>query len=209
MQLISKQGRDALTSLRKDETIVILPADKGRITVAEITTSNKAKTMVDITAKHSQYLRELVVDPNKCTVRWAKARAQVVLSEDLFKAVAKYQDLREDIRKHTELLSPKGEVFQVAKIGAMQAAKQTSSLLPLCHQVPLTHISTDVWFEDGSVWIESTSKAVAQSTGVEMEALTSVSVAALSVYDMLKSFKIGRIVIAQIELVEKHGGTSE
>ncbi|TGZ68713.1 hypothetical protein CRM22_004109 [Opisthorchis felineus] len=178
--------------------------------VAEITTSNKEKTMVDITAKHSQYLRELVVDPNKCMVRWAKARAQVVLSEDLLETIAKFQkNLKEDIRKHTELLSPKGEVFQVAKTGAIQAAKQTSSLLPLCHQVPLTHISTDVWFEDGSVWIESTSKAVAQSTGVEMEALTSVSVAALSVYDMLKSFKIGRIVIAQIELVEKHGGRSE
>ncbi|CAH8531072.1 unnamed protein product [Schistosoma rodhaini] len=106
-----------------------------------------------------------------------------------------------------ELLTPKGDVFTVARLAGIQAAKQTSNIIPLCHQVPLSHISVDIGYRLGKIHIQSQVKAVGQSTGVEMEALTAVSVAALTVYDMLKPLQKGPIIIEKIELLEKLGGS--
>ncbi len=102
----------------------------------------------------------------------------------------------------------KGDVLTVAQIAGIQAAKRTSELIPLCHPLPLTHVEVrlDLDFQLPGVRIEATVKTTGK-TGVEMEALTAVSVAALTVYDMVKAVeKTGRI--ENIRLVEKHGGQS-
>ena len=80
----------------------------------------------------------------------------------------------------------KGDVLSVARVAGIQAAKQTQQLIPLCHQIPLTKVSVDFHVEDGGIRIEAMAKTVAK-TGVEMEALTAVTVAALTIYDMCKA----------------------
>jgi len=105
-------------------------------------------------------------------------------------------------------LMKKGDVLTVAQIAGIQAAKKTSELIPLCHPIPLTSIDVSVEVDDGlpGVQIRAQVKTTGK-TGVEMEALTAVSVAALTVYDMVKAVeKTGRI--QNIRLVEKHGGRS-
>ncbi len=102
----------------------------------------------------------------------------------------------------------KGDVLTVAQIAGIQAAKRTSELIPLCHPLPLTHIEVNLEVDSQlpGVRIEATVKTTGK-TGVEMEALTAVSVAALTVYDMVKAVeKTGHI--ENIRLVEKHGGLS-
>ncbi len=102
---------------------------------------------------------------------------------------------------------PKGEGLPVAKIAGIQAAKETARLIPLCHQVPLTSVSLEFGpHGDAGVEILATARCIAR-TGVEMEALTAVSVAALTIYDMCKALCRGA-VIGPIELVAKSGGRS-
>jgi len=81
---------------------------------------------------------------------------------------------------------PKGDALTVARIAGIQAAKRTSDLVPLCHPLPLTAVEVDLAVADDGVSIEAVAETIAQ-TGVEMEALTAVSVAALTVYDMAKA----------------------
>ncbi|MGV3534146.1 MAG: cyclic pyranopterin monophosphate synthase MoaC, partial [Chthoniobacteraceae bacterium] len=97
---------------------------------------------------------------------------------------------------------PKGDVLTVARIAGIQAAKRTAELIPLCHQLPLSSVAVDFSLEAESVRIVAEARTVAQ-TGVEMEALTAVSVAALTVYDMCKAVDKG-MVIDRIRVVEKH-----
>lgn len=99
----------------------------------------------------------------------------------------------------------KGDVLEVARLAGIQAAKRTGELIPLCHPLPITAVSVDFAFiDDTSLTIEATVKTVGR-TGVEMEALTAVSVAALTIYDMVKSTDRG-VVIERIRLEEKTGG---
>ncbi|REK18647.1 MAG: cyclic pyranopterin monophosphate synthase MoaC [Planctomycetota bacterium] len=101
----------------------------------------------------------------------------------------------------------KGDVLEVARLAAVMAAKQTSNLIPLCHQVPLDTVELAFDFPDAQhVVIEATAKATAR-TGVEMEALMAVSVAALTIYDMCKAVDRD-MVVEQIQLEEKSGGRS-
>lgn len=100
----------------------------------------------------------------------------------------------------------KGNVFEVARIGAIQAAKKTAELIPLCHPLPLSNVVVDLSLKANFVLIRAEVTAEAK-TGVEMEALTAVSVAALVVYDMCKGIDKG-IEIGPIELLEKVGGKS-
>jgi cyclic pyranopterin monophosphate synthase len=105
-------------------------------------------------------------------------------------------------------LMKKGDVLTVAQIAGIQAAKRTSELIPLCHPIPIHQISVELEVDEAlpGVKIEARVKTTGK-TGVEMEALTAVSVAALTVYDMVKAVeKTGRI--QNIRLVEKHGGVS-
>ena len=102
----------------------------------------------------------------------------------------------------------KGDVLTVAQIAGITAAKRTSDLIPLCHPLPLTHIDVDLSLEQHlpGVRITATVKTTGK-TGVEMEALTAVSVAALAIYDMAKAAE-KTMKIQNIRLIEKHGGRS-
>ena len=96
---------------------------------------------------------------------------------------------------------PKGDALTVARIAGIQAAKRTSELVPLCHPLPLTVVEVDLVVDDDGVAIEAAAETTAQ-TGVEMEALTAVSVAALTVYDMAKAIDKA-MTLSEITLVEK------
>jgi cyclic pyranopterin monophosphate synthase len=102
--------------------------------------------------------------------------------------------------------APKGDVISTARIAGIQAAKRTSDLIPLCHPLPLSFadVRIEVDAAAGVVTIEAEARTSAQ-TGVEMEALTAASVAALTVYDMVKGIERG-VEIAEIVLLEKTGG---
>ncbi|KRW62574.1 cyclic pyranopterin monophosphate synthase MoaC [Pseudomonas sp. TTU2014-080ASC] len=102
---------------------------------------------------------------------------------------------------------PKGDVFAVARIAGIQAAKKTSDLIPLCHPLMLTSVKVELQAEgDDAVRITARCKLTGQ-TGVEMEALTAASVAALTIYDMCKAVDRG-MQIEQVRLLEKLGGKS-
>ena len=127
------------------------------------------------------------------TRRRAVARATVTMAPQVAAAIA-------------DGSMTKGDVLGVARIAGIQAAKRTSELIPLCHPLPVTKVSVDLRVEGPAVLIEATVETVGQ-TGVEMEALTAASVAALTVYDMCKSADRG-MVISGVALWEKSGGAS-
>jgi cyclic pyranopterin phosphate synthase len=128
------------------------------------------------------------------TSRSATARSVVELPPPAVAVLARGGDTR------------KGNVLQVARIAGIQAAKRTSDLIPLCHPLPLTGIDLDLTLEGDRLVITATVRCTGP-TGVEMEALTAVSVAALTVYDMLKAVSHD-LVISRTELVNKYGGKS-
>ncbi|MBZ0284882.1 MAG: cyclic pyranopterin monophosphate synthase MoaC [Anaerolineae bacterium] len=112
----------------------------------------------------------------------------------------------ETLRLIREGALKKGDVLMVARLAGIMAAKKTSDLIPLCHPLPLTHIDVDLTLDESAnaVRISATARTVGK-TGVEMEALTAVSVAALTVYDMAKA--VDRAMrLSDIRLVEKRGG---
>ncbi len=102
----------------------------------------------------------------------------------------------------------KGDILTVAQVAGIMGAKRTSDLIPLCHPLPLTHVEVEFALRDDlpGVEITATARTVAQ-TGVEMEALTAVSVAALTIYDMAKAVE-KTMRLTNIRLVRKHGGQS-
>jgi cyclic pyranopterin monophosphate synthase len=105
----------------------------------------------------------------------------------------------ETSRRLSEL--PKGDALVTAQVAGIMAAKRTSELIPLCHPLPLSHIDVSLTVEDGSVRITAIVETTAQ-TGVEMEALTAVSVAALTLYDMAKAVD-SQMSVSEVTLVEK------
>ena len=114
----------------------------------------------------------------------------------------------ETIRKISADEMGKGDVLTTAKIAGISAAKRTGDLIPMCHPIPLTHVEIDLTLNEDEGRIGILAAAVASGkTGVEMEALTAVSVTALTIYDMCKA--VDRTMeIASILLVEKQGGKS-
>lgn len=100
----------------------------------------------------------------------------------------------------------KGDVLTVARLAGIMGAKRTSELIPLCHPLPLTKIGVELWLDEdaNAVRIQATARTVGK-TGVEMEALTAVNVAALTVYDMAKAVDRG-MRISDVRLLEKRGG---
>jgi cyclic pyranopterin monophosphate synthase len=135
--------------------------------------------------------RMVDVGAKDVTDRRAVARAVVRMSADTAAAVARGD-------------APKGEVLSTARIAGIQAAKQTSALIPLCHPLPLSFVDVRIDVRDGLVEIEAEVRTSAQ-TGVEMEAMTAASVAALTVYDMVKGLERG-VEIAEVVLLAKSGG---
>ena len=101
---------------------------------------------------------------------------------------------------------PKGDPLETARIAGIQAAKKTAELIPLCHPLPLTHLDISIEVIDTGARIEAIAKTKAE-TGVEMEAMTAVSVAALALYDMCKAVEKG-ISLGPVRLLEKSGGKS-
>lgn len=135
------------------------------------------------------------VGQKQITQREAVAYGEVAMSAETFALIAK--------KGHK-----KGDVLAVARIAGIQAAKSCSSLIPLCHPLMLTSIDVDFDLESKSNTVKLTSRCkVNGQTGVEMEALTAVSVAALTIYDMCKAVDKG-MIIAEIKLLEKSGGKS-
>jgi cyclic pyranopterin monophosphate synthase len=134
--------------------------------------------MVDVSAKAE-------------TRREAVAAAFVELSEAVLKALPE---------------NPKGNPLEVARFAGIQAAKQTSSLIPMCHPLALSFVDVQASIVAGGVSIEATAATVA-GTGVEMEAMVAASVAALTVYDMTKALDKG-IRIRDVVLLRKSGGKS-
>ncbi len=100
----------------------------------------------------------------------------------------------------------KGDPLQAARLAGIMAAKRTADLIPLCHPLPLAHVDVRIASLDDGYQIEATARTSAQ-TGVEMEALTAVSVAALTIYDMVKAVDKA-MVIGEIRLLSKRGGRS-
>src|SRR5256886_4475479 len=127
------------------------------------------------------------------TVRVARAEAFVEMSAETVKLLR-------------DRAMPKGDPLEVARIAGIQAGKKTSELIPLCHPLPLTHLDISIQVTDSGARIESVAKTKAE-TGVEMEALTAASVAALTLYDMCKAVEKG-ISIGPVRLLEKSGGES-
>jgi cyclic pyranopterin phosphate synthase len=129
------------------------------------------------------------------TERWAVAKGNVLFSKTTLK-IAQAGDLK------------KGDLRAVAEIAGVLAAKRTSELIPLCHPLFLSNIDVKVAFVEALPGVEITACVKTKApTGVEMEALTAVSVAALTIYDMVKAVEKGAR-ISDIHLVEKHGGQS-
>jgi MoaE-MoaD fusion protein len=137
--------------------------------------------------------RMVDVSGKAVTERRARAEAVVLMAPETARAVACGDSL-------------KGDVLGTARIAAIQAAKRTAELIPLAHPLPLTHIDVDFGIHADSGRIEiSTSAQTADRTGVEMEAMTAASVAALTIYDMTKGIERG-VEIASVRLLEKSGG---
>lgn len=139
--------------------------------------------------------RMVDVGAKEITDRTARAEAIVVMARAAFDALAAGA-------------LKKGDALGVARVAGIMAAKRTSDLIPLCHPLPITSVSVD--FEllspRAAVRVEAAVK-VSGRTGVEMEAMTAASVAALTIYDMCKAIDKG-IVIEQVRLLEKSGGKS-
>jgi cyclic pyranopterin monophosphate synthase len=138
-------------------------------------------------------IRMVDVGAKPVTTRAAEASGFVQMAES---TVAAVRDRR----------TPKGDPLETARLAGIMAAKRTGELIPLCHPLALTHADVRITLEEDGARITAIASTSAQ-TGVEMEALTAVSVAALTIYDMLKAIDRG-MVIGEIRLERKSGGRS-
>lgn len=143
-------------------------------------------------------LRMVDVSEKRVTDRKATARSTVFLGHHVIQQIKAGSD-------HLK----KGDVVTVSKVAGVQAAKKTSQLIPLCHQIPLSHVHLKIDLDEhsGHAVLECTARATSQ-TGVEMEALTGVTVASLTLYDMCKSLN-RHIEIREVILISKTGGKSD
>ncbi len=139
-------------------------------------------------------VRMVDVSSKAPTERIARAEALVVLGDEVAALV----------REHGGV--GKGPVLETARLAGIQAAKRTGELIPLCHPISLDHVEVDLHLLDDTVHIQTLARATGR-TGVEMEALTAASVAALAVYDMVKAASKA-VEIGPIRLLEKSGGKS-
>lgn len=152
--------------------------------------------MKKLTHINEQGKAEMVdVSTKKTTVRIAEAYGQVIVSPSLYKKIK---------ANNVE----KGDVLTTAKIAGIQAGKKTSELIPLCHNIFISKLNINFNLNDNNNLIEIFSYAKTEGvTGIEMEALTAVSIAALTIYDMCKAYDKS-IIISEIKLLKKSGGKS-
>lgn len=136
------------------------------------------------------------ISDKNVTARTAKAAGFVQMSRPTLELIEKR-------------LLPKGDLFQIAKIAGIMAAKRNAELIPMCHPLALSFIDVSIELDYGACGVRINSEIRLEGkTGAEMEALTAVSVAALTVYDMCKAVDKG-MVIGDIKLIEKKGGKSD
>ena len=137
------------------------------------------------------------VGEKKVTKRVAKARSVIVVDEVI---IAQLSD--------NDIQTKKGPVFQTAILAGVMGAKKTSDLIPLCHPLGLDNCQVSIYINsDNEIVVDCTASLTAK-TGVEMEALTGASIAALTIYDMCKAFS-HNIIIKETKLMEKTGGKSD
>jgi cyclic pyranopterin phosphate synthase len=136
-------------------------------------------------------IRMVDVSAKEITIRRAVASGKVLLSRETL----------ETLQTHS---TPKGDPLEIARIAGIMAAKKTSDLIPLCHQINLSKVNVTAEIVEDGIAINAEARTNAQ-TGVEMEALTAVSIAALTIYDMLKAIQRD-IRITDIHLESKTGG---
>jgi len=200
VRAIPWQGSGDLAAFAKANCFLVVPEDAERLSAGEVVRvlllfpedysrvqSEPQLSHYDETGKASM----VDVSAKQQTRRTATATAFVELSVAVLAALP---------------ANPKGNPLEVARFAGIQAAKRTSELIPMCHPLALTHVNVEVEIADGGVRIAATVAAVGP-TGVEMEALTAASVAALTVYDMTKALDKG-IVIREVRLESKAGGKS-
>ena len=141
-------------------------------------------TMVDVTDK-------------KVTARTAVARATMVLTDEIMAAFTQ-----------NDIQTKKGPVFQTAILAGIMGAKKTSDLIPLCHPLGLDKCQVEININEANEIVIDCTAKITSKTGVEMEALTGASIAALTIYDMCKGFSHD-IIIKEIKLLKKTGGKSD
>ncbi len=152
--------------------------------------SNKKKSLTHLNDRGEMHMVDIAA--KEVTVRQAIAQSKVRMNK------AAHQALKTG--------SPKGDVFAAARLAGILAAKKTADLIPLCHPLGLTHIDVEIELRANHVDIRVVAEN-AGKTGVEMEAMTAASVAALTIYDMLKALDRG-MTIEQVRLLKKSGGKS-
>ncbi len=133
------------------------------------------------------------VSDKEITSRTAIASGKVLLNQETLEAI-------------TNQTNPKGNPLEIARIAGIMGAKKTSELIPLCHQINLSKVNVHAEIKEFGIYLQAVAKTTSQ-TGVEMEALTAVSVAALTIYDMCKAVQKD-IQITEIQLESKMGGKS-
>lgn len=134
------------------------------------------------------------VGEKKITKRIAKARSIVVLDEEILEKL-----------QNDEIHTKKGPVFQTAIIAGVMASKRTGELIPLCHPLGLENCQISIVLNENKEVVIECTASLTGKTGVEMEALTGASIAALTIYDMCKAFS-HNIIIKETRLIEKTGG---
>lgn len=158
--------------------------DNSTKSFSHINADNNLPAMVDVSDK-------------QVTRRLARAQSTVVLGPEIIAAMT-----------GNDIQTKKGPVFQTAIIAGTMAAKKTADLIPLCHPLALEDLKIDIQVKDDSAVVIECTAVITSKTGVEMEALTGASVAALTIYDMCKAFSHD-IVIKETKLTEKTGGKSD
>lgn len=145
---------------------------------------------------HSGNPRMVDVSLKAATHRTARAQATIRVSKEILSQI-----------KNQDLITKKGSVFQTAMLAGVMGAKKTSELIPLCHPLSMENCQVDIHVKNNKIVID-TLATITGKTGVEMEALTSASVAALTIYDMCKALSHD-IIIEEIKLMEKTGGKKD
>ena len=185
--LIAQQGRDAVIDSKYKDN------DKSRDGISEVDGKGESGRLTHIDANGNASMVDVGRKPD--THRIAMATGRVRLNDATYRLLV-------------ENRMAKGDVLTVAQVAGIMAAKQTSRLIPLCHNIPITKVDVRLELEPetSSVVIRCIAETFGK-TGIEMEALTGVAVAALTVYDMCKAVSHD-IVINDIQLVQKSGGRS-
>jgi cyclic pyranopterin phosphate synthase len=166
------------------------PVEASSTIIAHVLISKKMLSHLD--SKNAPAM--VNVAEKSVTKRLARARAIVVVGEEIMQLL-----------EQGEIRTAKGAVFQTAVIAGVMAAKRTGELIPLCHPLGLEHCGIEISVNDAREIVIDCIASITAKTGVEMEALTGASIAALTVYDMCKAVS-HNIVIREIQLMEKRGG---